>query len=46
MQFLSCTALVCRMVQRGDMLFRLPDDHDVFGKLIKDFGKPLSLNHL
>jgi hypothetical protein len=29
-----------------DMLFRLPDGHDVFEKLIEDFCKPLSLNRL
>ncbi len=29
-----------------DMLFRLSDDHGVFGGLVKDFGKPLSLNRL
>jgi radical SAM protein with 4Fe4S-binding SPASM domain len=29
-----------------DMLFRLPDDHGVFGKLTKDFSKPLSMDRL
>lgn len=29
-----------------DMLFRLSEDYNVFGTLIKDFGKPLSLNQL
>ena len=29
-----------------DMLFRLPDDHGVFGNFTKDYGKPLSLNRL
>jgi len=29
-----------------DMFFRLSDDHEVFGSLIKDFGKPLNLDQI